>query len=348
MRTRLSGGGTASRSRVTPAAAARDPLRMRKATLRLLAGAALAAALGTLAAAAGAQGLAVKFLRAPSPAIQGKVAVVSVAAPTSTLCRLSVRYLDGETQYVGQTFSRSGSATWRWRVGEVAKPGRAVLTATCGRGGRATRAVTVVGTLVPPTISVTNHGFSVRPRPTGSSASYGVMLRNTSPNADALQVYVLVNFVLANGHLIGTKAETIEAIPAGSTYAYGGMLTFPGAAPVAQLEIVVKVGGRQRHAIRRPLVANVGVQPGLRDAAWVGEVNGEIVNDHPALNLSRTKLSAVVFAADGTILGGGTGTASALLPPGTRQAFAIRSGVDAIPWAHAARAVVSPLGTYTP
>ncbi len=42
------------------------------------------------------------------------------------------------------------------------------------------------------------------------------MLRNTSPNADALNVYVLVNFVMADGQAIGTKAETIDAIPAGT------------------------------------------------------------------------------------------------------------------------------------
>jgi hypothetical protein len=37
-----------------------------------------------------------------------------------------------------------------------------------------------------------------------------------------------------------------------------------------------------------------------------------------------------------------------LLPPGTRQVFKITSGVEAIPWARAARAVVSTFATYTP
>ena len=90
---------------------------------------------------------------------------------------------------------------------------------------------------------------------------------------------------MADGQAIGTKTETIDAIPGGTTFAYGGVLNFPSAAPVVRLEVVVKVGGRQRHVIRQPLVQSIGIAPGLRDAMWVGEVNGEIVNDHPSLNV---------------------------------------------------------------
>lgn len=313
-----------------------------------IAASAVAVAVVVLAGPATARTSAVRFSGAPATVPQGKTVKISVAVrPVSAFCTLSVRYLDGAAQYVGQRFAFRGVATWDWKVDEVAKPGRAVLTAACGRAGRASRAVTVVGSLVPPKIVETDQGFSVRPKPSGSSVSYGVMLRNTSPNADALRVYVIVNFVMANGALIGTKAETIDAIPAATTYAYGGWLDFPGAAPVERLEVVVQVGGRQRAAIHQPLVANIRVLPNRRDATWVGEVDGEIINDHPRLNLNRTKISTVVFDHEGNIIGGGTGTASAALPPGTRQAFVVSSGVDAIPWARVARATVSPLGTYT-
>lgn len=313
--------------------------------------AALAALVLTLVlqpAAAPARSAAVKFTRAPAAVVQGgKVRIAVAVRPSSGFCLLKVRYADGASQHIGQSLARRGVATWDWQVAEVAKAGRAILTASCGRAGRVSRAVTVVGNLIPPKIVVTNQGFSVRPKTTGSTASYGVMLRNASPNADALQVYVLVNFVMADGHLIGTRAETIEAIPAGTSFAYGGSLDFPGAAPVVRLEVVVQVAGRQRHAISQPLVSNVRVLPSRRDATWVGEVDGEIINDHARLSISRTKLSTVVFDADGNILGGGSGSASALLPPGTRQVFVINSGLDAIPWARAARAIVTPLGTYT-
>jgi hypothetical protein len=291
---------------------------------------------------------AVRFVSAPAAAVQGNEARVVVRANRLVACRLSVRYSNGATKMIGVSRTIGGRASWIWRVGEEAAVGKARLFASCGRAGSAARAVTVVGNLVPPKIVVTEQGFSIRPKNRGSSVSFGVMLKNESPNADALQVYVIVNFVMADGHLIGTKTETIDAIAAGRTYAHGGSLTFPGAAPVVRLEVVIKVAGRQRRLVHVPVASNINIVPDPRDGTWVGEVNGEIINDHPQLNLQRTQLSAVVFDAAGSVVGGGTGSASALLPPGTRQAFAIRSGVDAIPWARATRAVVTPLGTYVP
>jgi hypothetical protein len=291
---------------------------------------------------------AVRFASAPRILVQGKEARVVVSASRAAVCRLSVQYANGAGEVVGVTRTSGRRATWVWTVRENTEVGKARLVASCGRSGKAVLPVTVVGTLIPPRIVVTDQGFSTRPQFSGTNVSFGVMLKNESTNADALQVYVIVNFVMADGHLIGTKAETINAIPAGRTHAHGGSLRFPGAAPVVRLEVVVKVGGRQKSNLHVPVASNINVVPGRLDAAWVGEVNGEIINDHPQLNLQRTKLSAVVFDSAGKVVGGGTGTASALLPPGTRQAFVIRSGVDAIPWANAARAVVTPLGTYVP
>jgi hypothetical protein len=323
-------------------------VRRRTVTLAA-AGIALLVAVAAFAAIADARTSRVAFTRAPATALQGKLVKIAVAVKPaiSARCTLVIRYKDGAVDRM-QTFARRGVASWDWRLPEVAQPGRATLAATCAGAGSATRLVTVVGTLIPPKIVVTDQGFSVRARSTGSDVSYGVMLRNTSPNADALDVYVLVNFVMADGQAIGTKTETIDAIPAGTTFAYGDSLRFPGGAPVQRLEIVIKVVGRQRALIRQPLVQSIGIVPGLRDATWVGEVNGEIVNDHPSFNVSRAKLSTVVFDASGVIVGGGSGSAGALLPPGTREVFKITSGVDAIPWARAARAVVSMFATYTP
>lgn len=321
----------------------------RRSIAVVFAGTALLVALAGFAAAADARTSTVAFTRAPATALQGKLVKIAVATKParSTTCKLVIRYQDGAVERM-TTFSRLGVASWDWRVPQVAQPGRASLSASCVGVGSISRLITVVGTLIPPKIVVADQGFSVRAKPTSSEASFGLMLKNSSPNADALNVYVLVNFVMADGQAIGTKTETIDAIPAGTTYAYGGSLSFPGAAPVARLEVVVKVGDRQRRTVFQPLVQSIAVVPGRRDAAWVGEVNGEIVNDHPSLNVSRTKLSTVVFDVNGAIVGGGSGSATALLPPGTRQVFVITSGVDAIPWARAARAAVSTFATYTP
>jgi hypothetical protein len=321
----------------------------RKSIAIVGAGAALLIGLASFAAVADARTAKLAFVRVPATALQGKVVKIAIATKpaTRTRCTLVVRYNDGAVERM-TSVTRQGVATWDWRLPEVAQPGRASLSVSCIGAGSVSRLVTVVGTLIPPKIVVADQGYSIRVRPSGSEVSFGLMLQNTSPNADALSVYVLVNFVMADGQAIGTKTEVIDAIPGGTTFAYGGSLNFPGGAPVARLEVVVKVGGRQRHLIHEPLVQSIGIVPGLRDAMWVGEVNGEIINDHPSLNVDRAKLSTVVFDVNGVIVGGGSGTATALLPPGTREVFKITSGVDAIPWARAARAAVSTFATYTP
>jgi hypothetical protein len=314
---------------------------------------ALGVALLTLAClvllgAAQARADATRFASLPSTALQGKQIAVSVRTSNAATCTLSVRFADRATQTLGRAFAAQGRASWVWQVPEVAQAGRATVTAACGRAGSISRAVTVVGSLIPPRIEIQKQGFSVRPRSSGSTASYGVLLKNVSPNADAVDVYVLVNFVLADGHLVGTASGTIGVVGAGQTYAYGNSLSFPGAAPVDHLEVVVKVGGRQRGVAKSPALENIRVLPGRSDAAWMGEVDGEVVNDHPTLNLRNANLSSVVLDASGNVIGGGTGSASALLPPGTRQAFALRSGFDSIPWSRVASSVVSSLATYTP
>lgn len=325
-------------------------MRIKATALGLLA--VLAASTGVLdGSSANARPTAVAFVRAPASPLQGKLVrvVVSTTSNATARCTLVVRYADGATTNLGPAPAIQGRAEWSWRVPQVAQPGRARLTATCGRAGAATRLVTIVGTLIPPKITVLEQGFSVRARPySGSTASFGLMLRNSSPNADALNVYVLVNFVMADGQAIGTKAETLDGIAAGSTFAYGGTLNFPGAAPVDRLEVVIKVGDRQPRTIHKPIVQSMGLAPARYDATWVGEVNGELVNNHPSLNISRAKIYAVVYDAAGAIIGGAAGQAPALLPPGTRQVFALTSGADAMTWSRASRAVGSSLATFTP
>ena len=172
----------------------------------IAAGAVLLTVLAGFAAAADARTAKVGFTRAPATALQGKLVRIAVATKParSTRCTLAVTYKDGVVEQLGRTFARLGRASWEWRVPEVAQPGRARLVASCTGAGSVTRSITVVGTLLPPKIVVVDQGFSVRARTTGSEASFGLMLRNTSPNADALNVYVLVNFVMADGQAIGT------------------------------------------------------------------------------------------------------------------------------------------------
>ena len=94
------------------------------------------------------------------------------------------------------------------------------------------------------------------------SASYGLLLRNTSPNVNALKVSVQVNFVLADSRLVGTATQFVPSIGAGETYNYAGQLAFPGTAPIAKLEFVIIVGARQKTAkTPRPGIDNVRDHP---------------------------------------------------------------------------------------
>jgi hypothetical protein len=316
------------------------PLSLRRSVVLLACAAALAAP------GAGA-GPAVKFLSA-GRAYQGKPYSVTVAARTGKSCVLSVRYADGASQG-GLLTARAvgGKASWKWNVPEVAAPGQARLTAKCGPAS-ASRRITVVGTLVPPKIVVVKSGWSVRDRGFGATASYGLELRNTSPNVDANTVSVQVNFVLADNRLIGTATQIVPRIPAGSTYNHAGTLSFPGAAPIARLEFVIIVGAREKTLAkaRPPALDNVTAIPQTGDPTWTGWVQGEVINDHPTMMLKNVQLSALLFDASGNVLGGVSGSAFNRLPPGTRQVFKLTMGADAVPYAKIASISVTALPTY--
>ena len=315
------------------------PLTKRLATLVLPL--CLAAALTAGSATARASSLRFSFV--PARLLQGgEVAVRVSVKPRSARCSLSVRYKGGGTQPgLGSVRAQNGTAEWRWTVPTTTQAGVANLTASCAGAGRVRAKVLVVGQLIPVKVDVAKRGFSIRPLPySGTSVSYGLILHNESKNQDALNVNVLVNFVMADNKLLGSASSDVGLISAGSDYAYGGELTFPAGAPIDRLEVVVQVGSHARSALP-PAIANLRVLPDPYDPGWVGSVEGELINDQPALDLWNARLSTVVFDAAGNVLGGGTGYAFQALPPGTREFIKITQGLKAIPSTLAASAMVS-------
>ena len=308
-------------------------------------------ALGLAAPASGmtdrAEGVRVAFVS--SRVVQGNDANMSVTVrPAGVRCALAVKYANGSRQGgLAPVTAVGGRATWRWTVPITTKAGRATAKVSCGRAGRVTRRIMVVGQVVAPKISILKRGWSARANPYGgTSVSYGVLLGNDSPVFDALKVYVIVNFVMADNRLIGTTTTAINAIQAGSSYALGGDLTFPGAAPIDRLEITVQVGGHQRSNLPMPSLANIHVAPDPYDAGYVGSVEGELINSQPSLTLQNAQLSAIVLDEAGNILGGGTGYAFATLPPATREVLKMTGGFRAIPIEHAVSAIVSVTPTW--
>jgi hypothetical protein len=305
----------------------------------------------TVVGASGAQGesSSLRFLSTSKHAFPGELAQATIRVrPAGVRCTLAVRYADGSAQAgLKAVRAAGGRAKWAWRVSDNVGTGNARLTATCAKAGRVTRLLPVVGAIVPARINVEKSGFSIRPgRRSGAELTYGLLLRNQSPNQDAYDITVLVNMVDDSNRLWGSKTTQIVGIPAGQTFGMGDALGFSGPPPVTRLEVVIQVGGRAPATKRPPYLATM---PTTRDVVfepdsdpqWVGAIKGELITQHPKLILARTRLSAVVLDHFGNVVGGARGTSSAQLPPGARVVFAMTSAVTGVPMLKAAVAVIS-------
>jgi hypothetical protein len=290
-----------------------------------------------------------RFASAPARVVQGGHVDITVAVrPASAHCSLSVRYANGAHQAgVGATQALGGRAEWGWDVPIGTAVGSAQVVVRCTGAGTKTHTHLVVGAQTPLRIDVVKKGFSIRNRSYGGAdVSYGVILENHSTTEDALQVNVLVNFVMTNAKLSGSASTPVTAIPAGGTYALGGNLSYDGIAPVDRLEVVVTVSKRQPHKLHIPPIANIYLEPSSYDTGWMGAVDGELINDDPLMILQSAQLSAVVMDADGNVTGGATGYAFAPLPPSARELVKLTGSVTAIPVLKASSAIVSVTPTF--
>ena len=315
----------------------------------------VAAALAALACAGGAgagnAGSTIRFGFVPSRAYQGLPAAVTVLVkPANVTCTLAVRYADGSLQPgLGAVQASSGSAKWTWSLADSAPAGPARASVACGRAGKLSRMFTVVGSTARHSkLAIVKSGYTQRPDQydAGSTVSYGVVLTNPSATEEAGSVTVLVNFVDAANHVLGTATSTVSAISPSSTFNLGGSASLPTQAAVTRLEVVVQTQTFSTHRMHIPPVQNVQIVPGRFDTNYVGEVDGELVNDDPAKTLTSAQLSIVLFDASGNVVGGGTGLAYASLPPGTRAYFSAVSGFSSVPVDHASTAAISLVPTY--
>jgi hypothetical protein len=332
-----------------------------------IAGAAAVAAAAASLATAGAGGAAstwtLRFSYMPTRAYQGLPVAVSVLVkPAGTTCTLAVRYADGSRQPgLHAIRAGQGAAAWTWHLGQFAPAGLARATVACGRSGTLTsRFVVVGGTVVGGTgngggggaahskLTIAAQGFSQRPDSydAGSAVSYGLVLHNPSGSDDAENVSVLVNFVDASDHVLQSATTHVPAIAAASSFDLGGYASLPSQTAVSRLEVVVQTGSYAAHTLHEPAVENVHVVGSTYDPGWVGEIDGEVVNDDPANVLTSAQLSIVLYNAAGAIVGGGTGFVFATLPTGTRSYFTANSGFSSVPVADVSVAAISVEPTY--
>ena len=286
---------------------------------------------------------------------RGQAVKVAVRTPSKGDCLAEARYADGSRQDSGVKHARNGLVSWTLRVPNTAPLGRADWTVRCGatweRTGRwVVKAVTSKAPAAAPHVIVDRQGYSQRPDKygTGSSVSYGMLLKNTSQTQDTTNVYLLINFATAGGELIGTVTKTVELIPAGGTVAIGDAIQMRTQAAVSNLEVTIKVNSFEPAKPRvLPHFVNVAILPNQNDAGWVGEVDGEIVNDTSPQTLTLAKLSIVLLDATGKIVGGGTAMTFSPLPSGSRMVFLAQTGFTAVPISTAVTAMISVEPTYT-
>lgn len=293
----------------------------------------------------------VRFSFVPQRAYQGQPAAISVLARGRDVrCSLLVRYLDGSVQSgLGAVTAVAGRAEWHWDVGQATPAGPAKATAQCGRSGNISRVFIVVGGAVRQSkLSIVTTGFSQRPDRFGggSSVSYGVVLDNPSDTEDAQDVTVQVNFIDATNHTLQTATTRIGAIGAATTFNVGGSQSLSSQTAVARLEVVLQSGSYIKRSVHQPALENIHIVPSSFEPNWVGEVDGDIINDHPTATLTNAQTYVVLYDAAGHVVGGGTGFLLAALPPGTRAYLTASFGFAAVPMDKASTAAISIVPIY--
>ncbi|HEY6963558.1 MAG TPA: hypothetical protein VI408_16855 [Gaiellaceae bacterium] len=286
----------------------------------------------------------------PSLVHRGGKTTISVKTPTRGVgCTASLTYSDGSAQISDSRKPANGHVSFVLSIPRNAALGGGYWRVNCGLRTWQGSFVVVgaASSTDAPRVVADSQGFSQRNDSygTGSLLSYGVILHDLSPKEDAQNVYVIVNMVDAGGALVGSKSQTVNYVPAGGTYALGDSLQLRTQERVAKLEITIRVGAHAPHkSLDMPDFANVRLVPG--DPGWVGEVDGEVVNDASAKTLSNANLSIVVLDASGNPVGGGTGFSFAPVPSGARFVFLAQTGFTAIPLDRAASVLVSVTPTW--
>ena len=148
---------------------------------------------------------------------RGQPVKVSVRTPSLAACLAEARYSDGSRQSSGIKHAHDGLVTWTVRVPNNAALGQARWSVRCGvtwqrTGTWLVKPATATKVDSTPHLLVDKQGFSQRNDKlgTGSTVSYGLLLKNTSTTQDATETYLLINFATASGELIGTVTKKVE------------------------------------------------------------------------------------------------------------------------------------------
>lgn len=163
------------------------------------------------------------------------------------------------------------------------------------------------------------HGYGVDAFSEDTFVGVGAVIRNLSPDEDALDVTMSVKVFGPTGELLEEDTDWYEAIPAATTYHAASLVWIEqGYAPVARVDVSVSFRDGVKKAITLPPVSNLRVQ---EDEFGYAEIAGELEN--PSTRTMRSAVvTAVAFDAAGNVIGGGFDILlDANVPPAARAGF---------------------------
>ena len=292
----------------------------------------------------------------PTVVHRGQLVRVAATVGTSNGCFAHVDFADATGVDLGTKYpDGQRHVAWSYRVPLKAPLGPAQWSIRCGTGiynYTGSWLIVPAGVTVgpkPPQPVVSKQGFSQRAEAfgTGSSVSYGLLIRNPALKKDAKSVTVTISFVAGSGNVVGRKTATVARIGAGETFALGGAAELGTQTDVKKLTASIRVGSYAKSvSMPRPRVASAKIVGSSADPGWVGEVDGELANDTSQHTLARAVVSIVLLDAGGRIVGGGTGALAGAVASGASGPFAAKVGFASIPASAAVRPVVSVVATY--
>jgi hypothetical protein len=182
---------------------------------------------------------------------------------------------------------------------------------------------------------VVKAGYSRIAGPGLDKIDYGVVLQNTSPDSDGKAVQVTISAVDAQDHIVKTVSTPLfHGIPAGGTYYLGGSMVAPST--TARVDVLAFAASSEAKQMTLPAATDVHIEPS--DAGGV-DVVGDVSNTGAATLSKLARITAVVFDANGDVVGGGWTGAGSNVPPGQSVGFTIN--VSSVAPAAAASAEVS-------
>lgn len=213
--------------------------------------------------------------------------------------------------------------SWKAKIPATAPTGQWTARVACAHAGSAT-AKLVVTPRTPPTVPakiiVVKSGVSARTVAGVTHAGWGVVLKNVSPDEDAMDVDVTLRFIDASGTNLRFATRDYEGVPADATYYLGGDETFQGNAPTRVEVTSVQVGFHIATTLHRLApVADIHEN----DDATSARVQGNFENPYDRTLSNVALVTAVCFDAAGNVIGGGGSVLAASVAPGTHRDFDI-------------------------